>query len=201
MEAPGNNRSLGTVARQAGASAAVGAALLLYFGFVQLAAPADNDLFSQSWWLLYHTLRVGGIGLALVSVWLWIGHAPALLADGIVSGIIGALLILTGIGMLVGGGGLTQPLINVLCGGMFVSAASHNARLYLHRHTERTSHQPALLVPDDRPQSSKSPPLDDNRAQNPAAIDAEGQQRRDAAAVEEPPPEGYLASLAKKRNG
>jgi len=200
MEAPLDNRTLSAHARQAGTAAAIGAALLLYFGFVQLAAPTGNDLFSQSWWLLYHTLRVGGIALGIVTLWLWTGHAPALLVDGIVTGAIGAILILTGVGMLVDGGGMGQPVINVLCGGMFVSAGLYNARLYLGRSpgTDRPESAARPIDLPTRPARNQEHAESDVRTQLHETSDES--QAKAPTAEEPPPPGGYLAALAKKKS-
>ena len=49
-------------------------------------------------------------------------------SDAIVSVAIGGLLILTGLAMLAGGGGGMQTIINVLCGSMFLTAATRSWR-------------------------------------------------------------------------
>ena len=112
-------------------SAAVAAILLIYFGFFYLAAPSGNDLFSMSALVFYHTIRIGGIAMGVVAVWSWLGHRLALAVDGIVSVGIGVLLIVTGLGMLGGGGDAFQTVLYVLFGGMFISAGVRNWRHYL----------------------------------------------------------------------
>lgn len=91
-----STRSFIPATRQAGTSAAIGAAFLLYFGFKVLAEPTGDDLFAWSSWIFYHTLRWGGLALAFAAIWCWTGHAIALVADGIIAAVIGVLLVATG---------------------------------------------------------------------------------------------------------
>lgn len=104
---------------------------MLFFGFAHLAEPSGTDLFGRSWLVLYHTLRIGGLAMATIALWLGTGHLPALLADAVVAILIGAVLILTGAGMLLDGGDALQTIVNVFCGGMFVSSGLRNRREFL----------------------------------------------------------------------
>lgn len=116
------------IRRNAG-TAGLAAALLLFFGFYYLARPSGSDLFSIVALVFYYTLRLGGIAMAVVALWSLSGRATALFVDAIVSVAIGVLLILTGLGLLTGGD-LVQPVLNVVIGGMFISAGWRSGQEY-----------------------------------------------------------------------
>ena len=71
--------------RQNAAPAAVGAVFLLYFGFFQLAEPTGTGLFDRASWVFYHTLRVGGVAMAVVALWSLAGQAVTLAIDAVVT--------------------------------------------------------------------------------------------------------------------
>jgi len=106
------------------------AALLLFFGFYYLARPSGSDLFSIAALVFFYTLRIGGIAMAVVALWSLSGHGAALFVDAIVSVVIGLLLVLTGLGLLTGGD-LLQTVLNVVIGGMFISAGRRSGRDWL----------------------------------------------------------------------
>lgn len=137
------------VRRHAG-SAMITALIMLYYGFEQLAEPAVTDWFTRCNWLLFHTMRIGGIMMTAVAIWLWIGHAPALIADAVVSIAIGVVMMMTGVGMLVDGGGTLQNVLIAGFGLMFASAGVRRWRMY----TEyaRSDHSAA----EDEPRAEKS---------------------------------------------
>lgn len=116
------------VRRNAG-PAGLAAALLLFFGFYYLARPSGSDLFSIAALVFYYTLRIGGIAMAIVALWSLSGHTAALFVDAIVSVAIGVMLLLTGLGLLTGGD-LLQTVLNVVIGGMFISAGWRSGRDY-----------------------------------------------------------------------
>lgn len=116
--------------RAGAGSAAIAAALLIYFGFVHLLEPTGSDLFSRAAWVFFHTLRIGGVAMAVVAMLALTGHPIVLILDAVVSVAIGLLLPLTGVAMLIDGGGMMQPLINVICGAFFLSAGVRNGRHY-----------------------------------------------------------------------
>jgi hypothetical protein len=66
--------------------------------------------------------------MAAIAVFSSLGQPLALLLDAIVSCLIGALLIITGVLMAIGGGDLLQPFISLVCGAMFVAAGLRNGR-------------------------------------------------------------------------
>jgi hypothetical protein len=132
--------------------ATIAAVLMTLYGFFYLAEPAGTDLFSRSAWVFFHTLRIGGVAMAALALWSLSGHRHALLADAIVSWLIGASLILTGVGMLIDGGGALQSILNVVFGSMFVSAGTHNGRAFSASRpivTQIVAPEPALTKPVD----------------------------------------------------
>lgn len=117
--------------RSHAASAAIGAALLLYFGFMRLNFSTGAGLFEISANVFVLTLRIGGTALAGLALLLWAGWRPALLLDGLVSMPVGVLMVLCGAGMMVGGGGFNlNNVIILFCGAMFVSAGRHSLQMY-----------------------------------------------------------------------
>ena len=128
-DAHDNTRSAARVRQNAG-SAAIAAALMIYFGFFRLLEPSGSDLFQRAGWVFYHTLRIGGIVMGLVGAWSLLGHRPVLLVDAVASVVIGALLILTGAAMGIDGGDLLQTVFMIVFGIMFISAGVRNARTY-----------------------------------------------------------------------
>ena len=116
--------------RQNAGSAALAAALLIYFGFFGLGMPDPTDLFGWANLVFVYTLRIGGVAMAVITVGSLVGHRTILMVDAVVSISIGALLNHTGVLMLVDGGGAFQTIINVFCGGMFFSAGRRNGADY-----------------------------------------------------------------------
>jgi len=194
--------------RARGMSAAIGAAFLLYFGFARLIEPQATDLFSSSNLILYHTARWGGVLMAIVALWLWSGHVVALLADGVTATLIGVLLVVTGLGMGVGGGDMFQTLINFFCGYMFFSSGVQNGRDYF-RLTNRTGTPDLAGVQTHLARRVEPQPA--TPIAQPERVSQDHQRQVDSvetpvaqpeAVVEPepspPPPGGYLASFAKK---
>ena len=114
--------------RQNAVSAAIAAACMLYFGFRAFAEPTGASLFERSNWILFHTLRIGGIAMALVAIGSWLGYRPVLMVDAVVSTVVGLLFIVSGGGMLIDGGAAIQNALVILFGLMFVSAGVRTAR-------------------------------------------------------------------------
>ena len=126
--------------RQNIAPAAIGAVFLLYFGFGRLAKPTGAELFDRASWVFYHTLRMGGPAMAAVAFWSLLGQPVTLAVDAVVTLLIGALLILTGLAMAIGGGDTVQTMINVICGGMFITSGQRNGKAYRLLTTATASH-------------------------------------------------------------
>jgi hypothetical protein len=187
--------------RQNVATAAIGAAFLLFFGFYRLAEPTGTELFDRAWWVFYHTLRVGGVSLATVALWSMLGQGITLAVDAVITVVIGGLLILTGLAMAIDGGDMLQTIINVVCGGMFVSSGLHNWKDYRFL-SPRTESKAATFrtpgLPDLNRLAHTAPtvrPKPDSSSQGERRD--EGREHREAA-TPPPPPEGFLAALAKK---
>ena len=112
-------------------SAGLAAGLLIFFGFFQLVKPTEGGVGGYAALVFYHTLRFGGPAMAAVAVWSSLGHPLALFFDAVVSCLIGAILILSGVLMAIGGGSLLPTLLMVVCGALFVSAGLRNSRDFL----------------------------------------------------------------------
>ncbi len=150
---------------------------------------SGSDLYAWSAWFLLHTLRIGGVAMAVVSIGLLAARRRALLADAAVSGVVGAVLILTGVGMVADDGDLLQTIVNVGCGALFLSAAKHHGREYLSIRAA-TQETPVANVTD--PRSLQGPPA-------PVAVAPPAPSYIDNTHDEETaPPEGFLAALAEK---
>lgn len=117
---------VGSIARRNAVPAAIAAAFMLYFGFLRLASPTGSGIFEQSNWIFYHTLRIGGVVMAVIALLSLAGVVINLAIDAVASLLIGMLFILTGGGMLLGGGDPIQTVINVFVGMMFLSSARGN---------------------------------------------------------------------------
>ena len=195
-------KSVAMRVRQNVAPAAIGAAFLLYFGFLHLTEPTGTDLFSRANWIFYYTLRLGGLAMAAVAAWSAFGHPITLAIDAIVTVAIGGLLILTGFGMAIDGGAMGQTIINVVCGGMFISSGFRNWRDSRSFSATMASNDPSMRSGDVDDFDRRPRAAPDVRLRYPSP--APGEDRRESRAQREstkpiaPPPEGFLASLAKK---
>lgn len=190
------------VRRNAG-SAAIAAVFMLYFGFERLSEPTITDLFSKANWVFYHTVRIGGVAMAAIAVWSWIGHTSALIVDAVVSIVIGALFALTGVCMLIDGGGMFQTILNGVFGWMFYAAGVNNWSTYQEIKSNNTdndmfsTHTREISMIDSRPQVDQI--MEDQiEIKKPSAIE-------ESQIVEEPPvveesPGGFLASFADKKD-
>ncbi|MDO8630345.1 MAG: hypothetical protein Q7R41_07615 [Phycisphaerales bacterium] len=215
--------------RQAGTGTAIGAALLLFFGFVQLARPTGTDLFSHAWLAVYYALRIGGVASAAIAFWLWTGHRPALIADAVLAVLLGAIFVLSGLAMLFDGGGAFQCAIITICGGMFVSSGFRNGRDYMQMIAcgpapssgARLAHSPIVRqsaecrpsnvasLPErpmqrsasSGPPDSRTDPVSERKLGGSAApLEQEAEDSRSTPdATAEPPPEGFLAAFARKK--
>ncbi|MFH1108133.1 MAG: hypothetical protein V1790_02900 [Planctomycetota bacterium] len=187
--------------RQNVVPAAIGAAFLLYFGFLHLAEPTGTDLFNRANWVFYHTLRLGGLAMGVIAAWSLFGHSITLAVDAVVTVAIGALLVLTGLGMAVDGGPIGQTIINVVCGGMFISSGLHNwkdCRFLSPRTASRAATFRAPGLPDlNRPAHTAPTVRPKPHSSSQGERRDEGREHREAA-TPPPPPEGFLAALAEK---
>jgi len=123
---------LGASVRSNTSGSALAAGLLIFFGFIFLAEPVGGaGLFSTGQSLLFLTLRLGGLAMVVISVWLSFGHLPALAADSAVSILVGALIATAGALMLIDGGLWVQALIILVSGGSFLTSGLRNGRDFL----------------------------------------------------------------------
>lgn len=122
MEQPPNSRIVDVEAHVRSNTGPAGfvAGLLIFFGFFWLGGPSGEGTFLVGDMICQYTLRLGGLAMVGVAIGSSIGTPVALLADAIVSLLIGVLLALSGVLMLVGGGGPLQDAIYIVCGTTFV---------------------------------------------------------------------------------
>lgn len=184
------------VVRRNTTPAVIAALLLGYYGFFTLAEPDGTDLYSQCNWLFYHTLRIGGVLMGLMAVWSLTGMALALVVDGVVSMVIGALFALTGGGMLLDGGVGLNTILIIIFGMMFVGAGRRNLLTFRHLSAGGRVSVVEVLTP---PPAARPPPT----PKPPSTVDAAASQPRSVSPAEhepelETPPGGFLASLGKR---
>ncbi len=127
---------LETQVRQKTGVAAWAAALLIFFGFFWFEVVEGGGWAAG---LFVYTLRLGGLAMVGVAVCLALGQPIALVADAVVSILIGVIVIVTSVLMVVFGGwawpSLIQALINIACGSTL--ASSGLACWYYYRALER----------------------------------------------------------------
>ncbi len=189
--------------RQNVASAAIGAALLLYFGFRHIAEPTGTELFDYSARLFCDTLRIGGLALAAMAIWSLAGRPTTLAVDAVITFVIGVLFILTGLGMAIDGGRMDQTIINLVCGGLFISSGVRNWRDF-RCFGAMSPLNPAKILDSQCHQVDRNPqafpeirsPKSPSPAQEKGRDEDRGAQESTTPIT--PPPEGFLASLAKK---
>lgn len=229
-------------------SAGLGAACLLFFGFLYLAKPGTSlgdALSAQNWFAaghaaLFYTMRVGGVALGLVALASLTGAWPVLAADALASIPVGAMLIASGVLMLMGSGDALQSGLLLIFGVMYIRAGLSNGRLALAASRLRQAGrppQPHVQPPPaprlHRPTSDanlagevlrRRPGSADDSAARYVAADAaeDGAQaappgeppapefprapdaaKREATRADDknvPPPEGFLASFAPRRD-
>lgn len=197
-----NPPSILAALRSQGTSTAIGAALLLYFGFMQLDFSTGAGLFETSANVFIYTLRIGGIALMAMALFLWAGWRPALLLDGLASIPIGILMVLCSVGMMAGGGGFgLNNVIILFCGVMFVSSGRNSLRL-----------RRAIAAPGGKTLFVTSPVVDEHRsfARPPGHVESTSGSADQSPQLAHPfasagqapenaPPEGgYLAAFGRK---
>ena len=161
--------------RQNTLSAAIAAALMIYFGYFQLSRPVGTDLFHQAGLVFYYTLRLGGLAMAGIALWSMMGQRSVLIVDAVVSIAIGVLFVLTGLAMWLDGGGMFQTILNAVFGAMFISAGARNWRDYS-----------LWAIPSDRPVSF-------------GVEDAEARQLHEVHRTPLPPPGTSMAGELRRR--
>jgi len=184
-------------------STAIAAVLMCLYGFAWLAKPTPTDLFSWCALVLYHTLRLGGVVMAIVTVWSLLGRPAVLAVDAISSTLIGVVFVSTGIGMLVDGGAVFNSVLIVLFGGLFIRSGVQNWHLFrsLGLRYEGRGAMPLAGRPEATRMSAAPapvrafPPLE---AEAPAKTYIEPTPRSDAIQSEPTPEGGFLAAFGQK---
>lgn len=194
--------------RQAATGTAVGAAMMLFFGFLYLARPSGTDLFGQASVVVYHAMRIGGAFTAGIACWLWFGHLPALIVDSLVAMGLGCIFVVGAGVMLMDGGDALQSVIIGFCGVTFFSSGMRNGKAFaqLSRRISASIATP-LSIGSTKERDAKTAPtttrvqdaLDPvggmgTRPKDNVGAHAEPVQRVDSGAADE----GYLASFARR---
>ena len=119
------------VRSNAGAAALAGG-LLILFGFFFLGKEAGTDLSSHAANVFRYAIRLGGLALIGVAAWSSFGHLPALLADAVISVLVGVAFVVAAVLMLLDVGWLivVQTLLYMICGTMFLNSALRTWRDY-----------------------------------------------------------------------
>ena len=91
---------------------------------------ADETLALVAHNIFLWTMRIGGVALAVVTLWSWVGQVMALLLDAVVSVPTGVALILTAILFTAGGGVGLIVILYAVFGALFVSSGVRNWRDY-----------------------------------------------------------------------
>jgi hypothetical protein len=135
--------------------AGIAAAMMLYFGFgrpFDIASGSQlyiNSVFATNW-----LLRIGGIALAATALFCWIGLQWSLLADAIVSALIGVGLVVIG-GIWISDSDM-EGFLFLIFGAMFLNAArtSWNG-------SAATPRAPFPVVPVAEREASVDRPIDE----------------------------------------
>lgn len=188
-------------ARQNAIQAGIAAMLMLFIGwFFASKGISSNRFYNATVDVFYWSLRVGGILMALVAALCAANLRAGLFFDAIVSGVCGVIMALIAIYWLIdAGGGDLQSLIYVIFGGGFVSASISAMRSY--RAAGMNGGRYAEDAAVAREPSGHGPAYRDHRAPvveavHPASVRSEALPKDG----EPPPPEGYLAALAKEKD-
>ena len=136
--------------RRSAGSAAIAALLMCAYGYGRLAAPEPDSLFNWCNLIFYYTLRIGGVGLAVVAVWCWIGHVVALAGHGVLSLLVGISFMLTGVGMLVDGGGTFNSVIITVVGWSFTATGVRDLRAFRYSGSQPSSGDQGDIEPSMR---------------------------------------------------
>ena len=123
-------------------TAALAAACLIYFGYFRLGRPSGDTWFVLGNLIVFYVLRAGGVAMAIVAVWSWAGHYTALLADAVVSVVIGALFWIGCGMMLLDDGEPFNSGLMLLFGMMFIVTGIRNGRAYFVIIAERRAVSP-----------------------------------------------------------
>lgn len=193
-------------ARQNALQAGVTALLMLIFGWAYATKGISSSAFYNTTVdVFYWSLRIGGIAMAIAAAFCAAEIRVGLLIEAIVSAVCGMLMALIAVYWMIDAGGFDlQYLLYVIFGGMFISAAASAMRSYRILGMQG-GHIPAASaertggvfgVPGgggQRPLHKAAPVAE---AVHPASVRPASLPKES----EPPPPEGYLAALAKEKD-
>lgn len=197
--------------RRSAGSAAIAAVLMCLLGFGYYEAPAPKDLFGWCNLLFYYTLCIGGIAYALVALWCLTGHPLALIADGMLSVLVGAVFMTSGIGMLIDGGAMLNSVLITVFGWLFAGSGLRDFKIYRYVTQARgTAGHEAAITPaeglhgsqDSRLTTGLSPINDDvdqvDHERDPYDRDESDHANGDADDPHPPTDGGFLSDLARQ---
>lgn len=181
----------------------IAAVLMLAYGWgIGLRGTSDSEFHNATVAVFTWMLRTGGIALAAVTVVCALGWRVGLLFDAIVSGICGLIMAACAIYWLTTRGFGLHYLLYLLFGGLFLSAARGCWRAYW------LAARPAMSKPPPAPPAAPPrkwlgietlepprplTPPPKAEPPHPASI-----RPKSLGEGNQPPPEGYLAALAKE---
>ncbi len=176
-------------ARQNAVQSGIAAVLMLFFGWGMAAKGISGSAFYNATVdVFYWSLRIGGIALLIAAGLCAAELRVGLLFDAIVSGVCGVLMALIAIYWMLDAGGFDlQSLIYLIFGGGFVSASLSAMRSY---------RAMGMSGGNDVSRSGGQSPPYKAEAVHPASVRPASFPK----AGEPPPPEGYLAALAKEKD-
>ncbi len=200
-------------------SAGLAAACLLVFGFYGFALPRVTDIGTFGDALSTWNLRIGGLLFAAVALLSRSGALPVLIVDAVVSSLVGAVMIVASALMASGWGAVTlNNMLYFLFGGLFLVEGFRNGRDWrllsrelqaataagadtLSQPVDPPPHTPAESLASRPRKPVDAPPVAPATApptSQPAARQEPPAAKHDPPAGEaaEPPPSGFLASLA-----
>ena len=192
-------------ARQNAIQAGVSALIMLIIGWAFAAKGVSASTFYNTTVdVFFWSLRIGGIAMAIAAALCAADFRIGLLIEAMTSAVCGLLMTLIAVYWLIDAGGLDlQYLLYVIFGGGFITTAASAMRSY------RALGMQGADIPAEReersggvlgvPGGGQSPPY--QRAPVPEAVHPASVRPASLPKESEPPPpEGYLAALAKEKD-
>lgn len=175
-------------ARATGVHAAIGALLMLAYGWGMggfSAVSSAGKVYLLAVDAFNAMLKFGGVAMAISAGVCLAGQRPGLLMDAIVSGLCGAIMIVCSLVWILSGGGFDiQDVFILIFGGLFLSGAKRSFVEY--GLSAKVAARPATATSTVEAPSAPHP-----ASIRPTSLGALG---------EEPPPDGYLAALSKEED-
>ncbi|MBN2559665.1 MAG: hypothetical protein JXQ75_01875 [Phycisphaerae bacterium] len=182
--------------------AGIAGLLMLVYGWgMGLAGTSDDDFYNTTVAVFDWMLKIGGLCMVVVAVVCFAGQRTGLLIDVLVSGTCGLIMVLCGIYWLLNDGLYIRYMLYIVFGGMFLKAARDCWLSYFASGAVPTGDAATngaggrgwLGVKPLEPPKPPNPPKAE--APHPASI-----RPKSLPKDGEPPPEGYLAALAKEED-